>query len=180
MRSGYYRQHYARSVAAKAAGVPTRIVGCVEVESACSLQPESPETAWIAALLDGEGHFNSKPARITVGMCDRDVLEKALQYSGVGSLTGPYARDNPQHRPIWKWRVNRAADCWVIAHLVMPYLGARRSQEAARMCEPFATATAGKVIHGTRAYYKRGCRCPECVGANSSYVRQRAAARKQT
>lgn len=178
MRSGYYRDHYAKQVAAKAAGVPTRSIGGFEVESACILQAESPWAAWLAALLDGEGNFASKPAKISVSMCDRDVLEKALLCTGIGSLTGPYMTENPRHTPTWRWRVSRAADCWVIAHLVLPYLGQRRSEEVARMCEPFKTATAGKVIHGTRAYYKRGCRCPECVRANRSYVRLRHQARQ--
>lgn len=170
---GYYKEHYARMKAQKAAGIPTRTIGGVEVESPVTLAEDSPWTAWLAALIDGEGHFDQTAAKITVNMCDRDILEKALACTGVGVITGPFPVRSPKHRPIWRWRVHRGADCWVLCHLMLPYLGERRTKEANNQCDLFRLGTAGKVIHGTRAYYKRGCRCEACWSANSDYQKER-------
>jgi hypothetical protein len=169
----YWAHRRVRTTAKYAAGVPTRTIGGFEVDSAVTLQPEDPMTAWLAALMDGEGHFGYNPPKISINMCDVDVLEKALACTGVGALTGPYKRGEPHHKPIYRWRVSRAADCWVICHLILPWLGIRRTQEALRQCESFRTMTAGKVMHGTRAYYKRGCRCESCCEAQRLYARTR-------
>lgn len=157
----------------------TIAIGEVSVESAVRLTPDSPWTAWTAALLEGEGCFSRSPARITINMCDRDVLEKVLVCTGVGSITGPHARMKAHHRPVWRWRVSRAADCWVLCQLVLPWLGIRRKVEALLLCESFKTMTAGRVLHGTRAYYKRGCRCDACRRANHHYVTTQAESRRR-
>jgi hypothetical protein len=58
------------------------------------------EVAWIAGLLEGEGHF--APKAIIVNMTDRDVLERLAALTG-GRLNGPYTYKNrPTSKPYYR------------------------------------------------------------------------------
>jgi len=93
--------------------------------------------AWVAGLLEGEGCFfpieYKTPkygpyvyARVAVLMTDLDVLQRIQDLTGVGKITGPTIRENPKHKPIWKWTVTKHRDALLLMEAVYPWMGSRR------------------------------------------------------
>lgn len=90
------------------------------------------DTAWLAGLLEGEGTFglNSGYPRVSVQMCDRDVLERAAEVVGGASvfdMNGARAAERGWS-PAYGVAVTgaRAAD---LMRELRPFMGARRSHE---------------------------------------------------
>jgi hypothetical protein len=89
--------------------------------------------AWAAGLFEGEGNihkFQNKGGmglhlRLRVSSTDRDVLDHLVSIAG-GGYTGPYHMDNPRHKPIWLWSLNRQNDVLKVMSHFYPYLGERR------------------------------------------------------
>ena len=94
------------------------------------------EVAWLAGLLEGEGSFlalrrKGKPGRtprISMGSTDLDVLEGVQAITGVGAIT-PVSAASARlgTKPMWQWRLTRAADCKALAERLKPWMGSRRS-----------------------------------------------------
>lgn len=139
-----------------------RIVDDTAVATSVAVTSHDPMLAWLAGLLEGEGYFCKDPLIIALNMTDEDVVRKACHVAGCGSIIGPLPTRKAHHKPIWRWKVSRAVDVWVLTTLMRPYMGARRCARFEEINQTYADMTVGKVMHGTRAQYKRGCRCQEC------------------
>jgi LAGLIDADG DNA endonuclease family protein len=110
------------------------------------------ELGWVAGLLEGEGCFfpikyqtqDYGPytyARIAVLMTDLDVLERLQQLTGVGRISGPTIRKNPNHKPLWHWVVSKNKESITLMKELYPLMGERRR---ARIDEVLALAEKGR------------------------------------
>lgn len=96
---------------------------------------------WFAGLLEGEGCFDiqrnklvggaiKKYPRIQINMNDRDVLERVLEFTGCGSLNGPYGEGrggNPKVKGYYSWKAN-SKHAVALMTAVRPLLGVRRQR----------------------------------------------------
>ncbi len=90
---------------------------------------------WLAGLLEGEGHFRigksytDRSPRITIGMTDRDVVEKVAKVFNTATL-GPYSnqrRTRKARKPIFVAQVGGVKGLAIMLD-VFSYLGERRRQ----------------------------------------------------
>jgi hypothetical protein len=173
-RREYEANWRAAGKAAHAAGLVTRTIGGRTVLSAVTLLESDPHLLWLAGLLEGEGHFQQSPSNIVLLMTDLDVVQRACDMSLCGNMNGPFLKDKPNHKPIWRWKVSKAADVWVLGNLLLPHMGVRRAGAIKRMLMALRAVKTCDVRHGTTAQYRRGCRCDDCKGAWTHYNRTRA------
>lgn len=146
---------------------------------------DSVKIAWIAGIVEGEGAIFVYPKltrkgeryyayRVSVNMCDGDVLERLKSWSGLGRLSGPHKNGTTGHRPIYRWNADRRTDIEDFLKAIYPFMGKRRS---ARIDEVFATMKGNpprKIWeHGTRQGYETGCRCAGCTAAHTRRFRAR-------
>jgi hypothetical protein len=63
----------------------------------------TPEIAWVAGLLEGEGTFgmSDRAICISINMIDRDIIERVGALLG-GRVYGPHVRGSERHKPIWR------------------------------------------------------------------------------
>lgn len=65
--------------------------------------------AYACGLFEGEGYVgrpsDGRPPRLRVNMADREPLDRLAATVG-GVVRGPYARSNPNHRPMYTWELN--------------------------------------------------------------------------
>ena len=98
------------------------------------------EIAWAAGLFEGEGSIvfcNTQGysfPRISIKMCDKDVLEKFSKIVGVERINGPYttkqSKANPHWKPAYEWHTAKKKEVTRILSFFLPYLGARRAYKA--------------------------------------------------
>lgn len=98
------------------------------------------EIAWAAGLFEGEGSIvfcntqGYRFPRISIKMCDQDVLEKFGKIVGIERLNGPYetkqTQANPQWKPAYEWHTSKKKEVARILSSFLPYLGARRAYKA--------------------------------------------------
>lgn len=141
------------------------------------------DIAWIAGILEGEGHFGiwekrskgyAYPVyRIACNMCDLDVLERLHRLVGIGHLSGPQKRQQPHHLPAWRWSLNKRADIYDLAVALLPHMGKRRGERLRQMIATLETTDRGSWQHGTRWGYEKGCRCEACRAAHATRMRTR-------
>lgn len=99
--------------------------------------------AWVAGVIEGEGHFSSdipnNTASIVVSMTDKDVIESLKESAdGLGVINGPYShKDRPDHKPMWRWTVTKRADFLHVAEQIMPYLHQRRRSRLQKVIDGF-------------------------------------------
>lgn len=97
--------------------------------------------AWFAGLYEGEGCIGAVTKRgsehlvylqMTVGMTDRDVIERVGIVTGVGHVSGPHRPKSakPHWKDKWIWRVGKSVDVERVAEAILPMLGARRQLQA--------------------------------------------------
>ena len=101
------------------------------------------ELAWAAGFIDGEGCFGfytyTQKGRSTLyGMIklevvqvDRRALDRIQKAIRVGNVTGPYDRKNPKWTPIHHLQVYGIEDITIAAHLLDPWLGPVKRDQAA-------------------------------------------------
>lgn len=151
------------------------------------------ETAWCAALLEGEGSFtlgaksnrvNSikvKQLRITCAMTDLDVLETLKMYSGIGNINGPRIdKRRPNSKPLYTWSATKRAAVQPFLQTIRPFMGLRRGAKIDELLK-YAEDNPliyGTVRHGTRNEYRKGCKCDPCMEAMRSYARDLRARKK--
>jgi hypothetical protein len=90
------------------------------------------ELWWIAGLLEGEGCFTIQDRmkkwaslRIEMQTADRDVLERVVEFTGLGKVNGPYKTRAAHHSPMYGWHLyGRTAIAFVAK--VYPLLCDRR------------------------------------------------------
>ena len=78
-------------------------------------------------------------------MCDRDVIYRLRDVTGVGIARGPYNPSYPNAKPQWEWGVYRRPHVHTLLRAVLPMMGERRSARIREML----------VISGT-PYLKNG------------------------
>jgi hypothetical protein len=113
----------------------------------------SLEVAWAAGLFEGEGCISAtKDVRkyggiswypnLTLGMTDKDVVERFQRIVGVGVL---YVRQWPgeKKKDLWVWSVQNRADFEKVMELLQPWFGERRLQQLASVRE-----RADGLLHG--------------------------------
>jgi hypothetical protein len=93
--------------------------------------------AWLAGLYEGEGccTLQGKSYSVRIAMTDEDVVLRARDVAGVGTVYGPYDRGEG-NKPIWTWDCNETASYAVLVAL-WPWLGVRRKADATRAIEHF-------------------------------------------
>lgn len=118
---------------------------------------------YLAALIDGEGNIriNGHGVRIVVTSTDYDIVHRAFQMSGVGTIYGPYSyRSERHHKPRWEWSVSNHKDAARLLCAIAPLMSQRRRETQImpvadylsgrthpRLCsvcdEPFSQSTRG-------------------------------------
>jgi hypothetical protein len=97
------------------------------------------EIAWAAGIFEGEGTvFSHKTrstdthryVRLSLSMADEDIVRR-LNAIVPGKLNGPFKTRKDNHRPMWKWQVDRIDQVQEILRLFWPWLGQRRRSQAA-------------------------------------------------
>lgn len=93
--------------------------------------------AWAAGYFDGEGHTglthkrrSTRTVMIQIGSTDLEPLERFKDaVGGVGSINGPYERDNPAHQPYWQYACSSFEGVQHIMAVLWKYLSEpKRSQ----------------------------------------------------
>jgi len=96
------------------------------------------DLAWVTGLYEGEGCCSVRvhkpdggyypgPA-IQINMTDEDILRRAQEITGMGSVTGPRAR--PPHKPLWTWSIGAFEQVQALIAMMWPMLGIRRKLQA--------------------------------------------------
>lgn len=110
---------------------------------------KAEEAAWVAGLFEGEGWFEvtysktvpgaARRVRLNLGSTDFDVLEKLQRIVG-GTIIAKeqYRARFPNAKPIWVWRLASMDEVGAVIRLMMPWLSARRSDQAGKLIEALA------------------------------------------
>ncbi len=95
---------------------------------------------WAAGLFEGEGSIvfcNTSGytfPRLSLKMCDKDVVQKFGEVVGIQRMNGPYIttqmKSNKHWRPAYEWHTAKKAEVVRILNLFLPYLGDRRAYKA--------------------------------------------------
>lgn len=127
------------------------------------------DIAWLAGLLEGEGHFRllrNSPC-IQLSMTDRDVIQKAANLLG-RSVYGPYRAGRVGEKPVFAvhcWGSKAAS--WLMTIYV--FMGSRRKEAIQRVLEKWRTTFAKSLGqkkpttcgHSSRPHRARGL-CGSC------------------
>jgi len=91
------------------------------------------DAAWLAGLLEGEGHFtvSGKSVCIGVEMSDKDIIDRVKSTVGAGNLTGPRLRKN--YKPLYTWRLTMRPEIEQLAVYLLPHMGERRTKQLVLM-----------------------------------------------
>lgn len=98
---------------------------------------------YLAGLMEGEACFHAKRltknqirVAVTLGMTDKDVVYEARQRAcDIGTITGPYKREN--RKDIWIWTVHKQQDVLALVLRLYPYMGNRRQKKMREMLTAF-------------------------------------------
>lgn len=96
------------------------------------------EIGWVAGIIEGEGNFhapgNRNPMQIRVGMTDRDIIERLLKVTGVGTIT---IRETVvvNHKTVYTWVVSPYNDVIHLLASIVPLMGDRRKQQIEHMLD---------------------------------------------
>lgn len=97
----------------------------------------SRETAWVAALIEGEAFIgitkasttvDGKRAEVAIKMSDEDVLVTLMMLTRLGKVNGPYAPRDAKHKDIWRWQVSAKHDLQILLARIKPFMHTRRAQ----------------------------------------------------
>lgn len=82
---------------------------------------------YLAALIDGEGYIKkrSQGVQVTVGSTDFDIVQRAYDMSGIGTLQGPYLNKN-RVKPHWRWCVSSKKDVARLLGAITPLMSERK------------------------------------------------------
>ena len=95
--------------------------------------------AWAAGLFEGEGCISSGRAgiRLSLGMTDKDVVEKFLSIVGVGTIGKPTSL--PNRKPCWYWVLYKVEHSQAVLAALWPFLGQRRRARAVELIQRWAS-----------------------------------------
>ena len=141
------------------------------------------KAAWVAALLEGEGCFTIAWKTSTTGqlypafnvacnMCDEDVIQRLIDWSGFGRLSDPYVPKKPHHKPVFRWAIHKRSHVEKLVLSILPYMGIRRTKRITEILDAMKQFPPRSVWrHGTRQGYERGCRCVDCKRVHAKRFR---------
>lgn len=106
--------------------------------------------AWLAGLVEGEGSIvrywggGTGPANrglrggriswnLSIQMTDLDVVERAHEIAGCGTVGGPYQNKGDgkkKYKETWIWHVTRRAEVYAILVAIWPWFCKRRQEKA--------------------------------------------------
>ena len=102
--------------------------------------PDEADIAWVAGIIDGEGHIRAAkayryiPPGLTINVAQKDprLLRKLLKVTGMGKLYGPYSRKTASGKPshIHYWTVNGWTGPRKLLVWVWPHLGEVKREQA--------------------------------------------------
>jgi hypothetical protein len=93
------------------------------------------DVAWAAGVFEGEGcisfttYKDKKYPRLSVGMTDKDIVERFVAIVGFGSVSGP-KQQKPHWKPRYDWQVCNRTEVQRILSMFLPWLGNRRAYKA--------------------------------------------------
>jgi len=146
---------------------------------------KSNDLAWVAGFLEGEGFFTRQTSargyiRVVIGASsvDKDVLERLARTVPHSRVNGPYmpAEGARGKRPVWRWSICVRSPTVELAKQMRPLMSRRRQEQIDALLAHAASRPVGHQprplpAHGTRARYRRGCRCDGCREAENSCQR---------
>jgi hypothetical protein len=156
-----------------------------EPQKALSLNLSDVDCAWIAGILEGEGHFRLAAQRdrkhpgVACEMTDEDVISKIHILTGMGHVS---CRERGGRKRLYLWRVTKRVDVVSLLKRIRPYMGERRGARIDELLKydldnPITIGL--PVPHGTyNSYQNKGCRCDDCRAASSCYQKRRYLAAK--
>jgi hypothetical protein len=110
---------------------------------------------WIAGLIEGEGTFYLNKGRypvVAVIMTDEDIIKRCKEFTGIGSVRGPYLPYNSK-KPLWSWKVSgRKAAALMMT--ILPLMGEKRQTKIKECLEVWKTV---------REWGHKGCNIAGCV-----------------
>lgn len=99
---------------------------------------ERENAAWAAGLFDGEGyvglsrnHAYRRQVSLSMGMVDRDLVERFCVAVGVGRVS--VGRLRSSGRPFYTWRVGSFEGAQHVLASLWPWLGERRRARVAEV-----------------------------------------------
>ena len=98
-----------------------------------SQELDNEEIAWAAGVFEGEGsivHRRNGTVLLTLGMTDRDVVERFQRAIRTGRLHCVPAGRSRRRKPLWRLDGNKSDDVLRVIDLLYPRLGTRRRQRA--------------------------------------------------
>lgn len=120
---------------------------------------DQAKIAWVAAIIDGEGHIGLSQGRprISVEMTDEDLIDRLLLLSGTGKKYGPYSGTN---KDCWQWIVNKSSDAIALCYTIYPIMSIRRQNKIREVITRWLeTDNTSQIVHGTLAGYHKEKRC---------------------
>lgn len=133
---------------------------------------DKDKAAWIAGIIDGEGYISWNPASgqayVQVGMTDKDIIDRLLDWSGVGQVF--QLKVSEDRKPAWRWTVGKADDMLWLMDQVQPYLLSRRSarvDEVRALLAEHKAAVLQRRNESVEAHRSGNCtNCRWCSNAN--------------
>lgn len=117
------------------------------------------KAAWLAGLFEGEGCFSiakNGGTRVTIGMTDRDVVERINALIPSVIQTVDKAPSRPLHwSPLYVWRISDPVKVREFIVLIRPWLGVRRTARADEVIAHLDTRL------GTGGWHKAKTHCAE-------------------
>jgi hypothetical protein len=107
------------------------------------------EIAWVAGLLEGEGNFrvNVASPRITIKMCDLDIIERFKSLTKSKNKIHRRGFDNPKHKPCYGIAINGIhAIQWMMT--VYPLMGLRRKTKIREILHFWKSTKDNRGNHG--------------------------------
>ena len=103
-------------------------------QSLAAIGQRYTDIVWAAGLFEGEGCIHFKTDRpnqrvLSIGMTDKDVMERFVDVVGYGNLKGPHW-SKLSTKPFWKWQLYKRTEVLRILKMFLPHFGKRRSQKA--------------------------------------------------
>lgn len=94
------------------------------------------EIGWLAGIIDGEGciSHHKYTYRISVSMTDKDIVDRLLTVTGVGSVF-PKKVGQPHYKPCYTWQVNSPVDVMHILASITPLMSERRRETISKMAD---------------------------------------------
>lgn len=89
--------------------------------------------AWLAGIFEGEGciGFTARSSvSLSLTSTDKDVVDRCLEVTGVGTVIEQKRQDRKRHKRCWRWTIQKSDDVEVVISRIEDQLGLRRWAKA--------------------------------------------------